>query len=36
MSYDYVIVGAGLRGLGYDDLLPYFIRAEDQQHGASE
>ncbi|MFC0038006.1 GMC family oxidoreductase N-terminal domain-containing protein [Actinomadura rayongensis] len=26
----------GCAGWGYDDLLPYFKRAEDQQHGASE
>ena len=25
----------GCDGWGYDDLLPYFRRAEDQQHGAS-
>lgn len=27
---------AGHRGWGFDDLLPYFIRAENQQRGASE
>jgi choline dehydrogenase len=27
---------AGNEGWGWDDVLPYFIKAEDQQHGASE
>ena len=26
----------GLEGWGWDDLLPYFIRAEDNERGASE
>src|SRR6476661_2265226 len=28
--------GWGIPGWGYDDLLPYFIRAEDNERGASE
>ncbi len=27
---------AGNEGWGWDDVLPYFLKAEDQQHGASE
>ena len=36
LDYDTWRDGYGCTGWGYDDVLPYFRRAEDQQRGASE
>jgi choline dehydrogenase len=35
LDYDTWRDSYGCAGWGYGDLLPYFVRAEDQQHGAS-
>src|SRR5437763_667275 len=38
-SFDYVVVGAGsagCEGWGYEDVLPYFMKAENFERGANE